>query len=44
MIVLLVSHWLTKDKMIGKKFWKIKREKNEELQKSAWDDKRFDRE
>ena len=42
--VLILSHHLTIDKLTGRKFWKIKREKIDELQKGAWDDERFDRE
>ena len=40
----MVSHCLTINKLTGKKFWKMKREKTEDLQKGAWDDERFDME
>ena len=36
--VLVVSHHLAEDRIIGKKFWKMRREKIEELQKGSLDD------
>ena len=42
--ILVVSHCLTKDRLTGRKFWKMTKEKTEELQNSAWCDERFDRE
>ena len=44
MKVLVVSLCLTKNKMTGRKFWKMRKEKTEELKKGVWDDERFDRE
>ena len=41
--VLIVSNCLTIDKLTGRKFLKMRKEKTEELQISAWDDERFDR-
>ena len=44
MRVLVVSHHMTKDRMTGRKFCKMTKEKTEELQNGAWHNKRFDRE
>ena len=44
MRVLVVSHCLTKDRLTGRKLWRIKKEKTEELQNNTWSDERYDRE
>ena len=44
LVVLELSHCLVKDRMTGKKFMKITKEKTDELQKGIRDDERFDRE
>ena len=43
-VVLELSCYLVKDRMIGKKFMKMKKKKKtDELQKGIWNDEQFDR-
>ena len=42
--VLEISYRLARDRITGRKFMKMIGKKTEKLQKSAWDDKIFDRE
>ena len=44
MTVLVVTRYLVKGRMTGRKLLKMKREKTEELQSGAWNNERFDRE
>ena len=41
--VLEISHHLARDKLTGRKSMKMREEKTEELQRGAWDNKRFDK-
>ena len=41
--VLVVSHHKARDKLIGRKFMKMRRKKTKELERGAWDNERFDR-
>ena len=43
MTVLEISHCLAKHRITGRKFFKMRREKTEELQKGAPNDERFDK-
>ena len=43
MRVLVISLCFTKDRLTGRKFWEMTKEKTEELQNSARSDERFNR-